>query len=67
MEATLTVAEGAEGATATTAADHSEHGEDPDWARLDQMMMDSILAFPAETEGVGNQTLEPTVLPDGTK
>lgn len=64
MEATLTVAEGA---SATTVADHSEHGEDPDWARLDQMMMESIMAFPAETEGVGNQTLEPTVLADGTK
>jgi FtsP/CotA-like multicopper oxidase with cupredoxin domain len=64
MEATLTVAEGA---TATTVADHSAHGEDTDWARLDQMMMESILAFPAETEGVGNQTLEPTVLADGTK
>jgi FtsP/CotA-like multicopper oxidase with cupredoxin domain len=64
MEATLTVAEGA---TATTVADDSAHGEDADWARLDQMMMESILAFPAETEGVGNQTLEPTVLADGTK
>lgn len=66
MEATLTVAEGAT-ATPTTVSDHGEHGEDPDWARLDQMMMESILAFPAETEGVGNQPLEPTVLADGTK
>jgi FtsP/CotA-like multicopper oxidase with cupredoxin domain len=65
MEATLTV--GGDGATATTVADQSEHGDDTDWARLDQMMMESILAFPAETEGVGNQTLEPTVLADGTK
>ena len=30
-------------------------------------MMDSILAFPAETEGRGNQPLEPEILPDGTK
>ena len=30
-------------------------------------MMDSILAFPAETEGRGNQPLEPEVLADGTK
>ena len=33
----------------------------------DQAMIESIMAFPAETEGLGNQPLEPTVLPDGTK
>ena len=31
------------------------------------MMVESMLAFPAETEGVGNQPLELRVLPDGTK
>jgi FtsP/CotA-like multicopper oxidase with cupredoxin domain len=31
------------------------------------MMTESILAFPAETEGRGNQELEPTILDDGTK
>jgi FtsP/CotA-like multicopper oxidase with cupredoxin domain len=65
MEATLTVAEGTAG---TTGEDEAAHGgEDTDWAALDQQMIDSILAFPAETEGVGNQPLEPTVLADGTK
>jgi len=31
------------------------------------MMVDSMLAYPAETEGVGNQLLDYTTLPDGTK
>ena len=30
-------------------------------------MLETISSFPAETEGTGNETLEPTVLPDGTK
>jgi FtsP/CotA-like multicopper oxidase with cupredoxin domain len=59
-------AAGGEAAAAGGHADHTaitpEQG-----AALDQVMMDSILAFPAETEGRGNQPLEPEVLPDGTK
>ena len=58
MEATLTVVEGAAGPDA---------GDEVDWAELDRMMTESILAFPAETEGLGNQVLEPTILDDGTK
>ncbi len=47
---------------------HGGHGDDADFAAMDQAMMDSILAFPAETEGRGNPILEPTeVLADGTK
>jgi FtsP/CotA-like multicopper oxidase with cupredoxin domain len=61
MEKTLTVTGGA------SAHEGGHDGEETDWAALDQAMTDSILAFPAETEGVGNQTLEPTVLADGTK
>ena len=34
---------------------------------MDQAMMESILAFPAATAGLGNQPLEPTILADGTK
>jgi FtsP/CotA-like multicopper oxidase with cupredoxin domain len=34
---------------------------------MDQAMVESVLAFPAATEGLGNQPLQPTVLPDGTK
>jgi uncharacterized cupredoxin-like copper-binding protein len=36
-------------------------------AAQDQAMMESMLAFPAETAGRGNQPLAPDVLPDGTK
>lgn len=36
--------------------------------QMDQIMIDSMLAFPAETEGKGNQVLEPTeIKADGTK
>ena len=34
---------------------------------MDRLMVDSMLAFPTETEGIGNQLLEPEVLADGTK
>jgi FtsP/CotA-like multicopper oxidase with cupredoxin domain len=64
MEATVRVVEG-EGGPGTTQAGHE--GAEVDWAGLDQAMNDSILAFPAETEGLGNQLLEPTILADGTK
>jgi manganese oxidase len=64
----------AEGEAAAPAEDHggghgahSPSNPDIDWAALDQTMHDSIAAFPAETEGVGNQPLEPEILPDGTK
>ena len=63
MEATITVAEGA----TTDGDDHQTDGGEIDYAALDQAMNDSILAFPAETEGLGNQPLEPTILEDGTK
>jgi manganese oxidase len=71
MHATLTVTEGAGAATAEPAAaeggDHAAHGADTDWAALDAAMEDTILEFPAATEGRGNQPLEPEILPDGTK
>ncbi len=60
MKATLVV-----GADATGPTGHD--GEDVDWEALDQAMMDSILAFPAETEGIGNQVLEPSIAADGAK
>ncbi len=61
MEATLTVGSG------TTVEDGGGHGTAADWAEMDRMMTESMLAFPAATEGKGNQLLEPTVLADGTK
>ena len=38
-----------------------------DYAAMDVAMTESILAFPASTEGVGNQPLEPVILVDRTK
>jgi manganese oxidase len=57
-------------APASTAGDPAAHdtGDDVDWAALDAAMTESILAYPAETEGRGNQLLDPEeVLADGTK
>ncbi len=36
-------------------------------AQMDQAMVDSMLAFPAATEGKGNAPLEFELMPDGTK
>src|SRR5690606_41502223 len=58
------------GGDVVAAADHSGHGGDGGLTaeEMDQMMIDSMLAFPAETEGRGNQLLEPTeIREDGTK
>ena len=52
----------------TSGTDHSAHGgAETDWDELDMAMMESMLAFPAETEGVGNQPLEFEVADDGAK
>lgn len=73
MVGTLTVlGEGGDEAAAPAEAGgghgaHSADDPDIDWNGLDQVMHDSIMEFPAETEGVGNQPLEPTILADGTK
>lgn len=61
METTITVQEGVE------ASGDDQGVEEIDWDALDDAMTQSILAFPAETEGKGNQELEPEILPDGTK
>jgi uncharacterized cupredoxin-like copper-binding protein len=59
MAATLVVGEGGGGTAG------GGHQMTP--AEMDQVMLDSIAAFPVETAGRGNQLLEPTILPDGTK
>lgn len=53
----------------SSGAGHGDHAgmTEEEAAAMDQAMIDSILAFPAETEGEGNVALEPEVLPDGTK
>ncbi|MGA7228755.1 MAG: multicopper oxidase domain-containing protein [Acidimicrobiia bacterium] len=63
MEATLVVSGTApSGGEGVTSEDNT-----PDWAALDRVMTESMLAFPAETQGVGNQPLEPVIQADGTK
>ncbi len=58
----------ANGETVADADDDGAHGEDTDWASLDAAMTETILEYPAETEGLGNQPLDPEeVLDDGTK
>jgi uncharacterized cupredoxin-like copper-binding protein len=67
MEAELTVAEGGTPVASDGESAHGGHG-DMDYQAMTDAMVDSITAFPAETEGSGNQLLEPTeVLADGTK
>ena len=64
MSAMLEVVPAADAGAVTIS---TERSDEPDWAHLDAAMIDSINAFPAETEGLGNIPLEPTILPDGTK
>jgi FtsP/CotA-like multicopper oxidase with cupredoxin domain len=59
MTASLTVGDGG--------SDPGHAGQHADYHAMDMAMTESILAFPAATEGKGNQPLEPTVLADGTK
>lgn len=76
MEATLTVGAGGGEAAAGGGSDGAVHGgEKPkDWAASDETMMSSFQPFVGQitsgklnTEGLGGQDLEPTILPDGTK
>ena len=47
---------------------HGDEMTPEQYRAMDEAMMNSMLAFPAETEGIGNPILEPTeVLADGTK
>jgi len=46
---------------------HDHTSPDFDADEMDAIMVNSMLEFPAETEGKGNQILEPEILPDGTK
>lgn len=64
MVGSLSVGSGADGAAASAS---SGGGDQVDYAALDAAMEESIASFPAETEGSGNQVLEPEILADGTK
>ena len=46
---------------------HDHTSPDFNADEMDAIMVNSMLEFPAETEGKGNQILEPEILPDGTK
>jgi FtsP/CotA-like multicopper oxidase with cupredoxin domain len=69
MSATLTVTAGGSSAASGDMAgmNMSSTSSTPDYAKMDADMLASFKAFPAKTAGVGNQLLQPTVLPDGTK
>ena len=72
MRGTMVVGDVPAGEAAGSGGGHGgSHGADmteEEAAALDQAMMDSMNAFPAETEGVGNELLEPTeIMEDGTK
>ena len=67
MEAFLVVT-GIPAEAESTPADQAGGHDEMTPAEMDQMMLDSMLAFPAETEGVGNVPLEPSeIKTDGTK
>ncbi len=69
MVTNLTILGDGGGEAAAAADGHGGHGHgDMSWAEMDEAMMQSMLAYPAETAGKGNPVLEPTeVLADGTK
>ena len=71
MIAELVVTEGGESSAAagdTSGAEGASGAdEEIDGAEMDRIMVESMLAFPTETEGIGNEILEPTILDDGTK
>jgi FtsP/CotA-like multicopper oxidase with cupredoxin domain len=68
MTASLTISEGGGAvAGAPEEGDHATHDE-MDYDQMTEDMLATMAAFPAETEGVGSQRLEPTeVKGDGTK
>jgi FtsP/CotA-like multicopper oxidase with cupredoxin domain len=61
--------DGSHGATSATSPDDSSTSSgDMDYQAMTDAMLETMAAFPADTEGVGNQLLDPTeVLADGTK
>ncbi len=65
VELVVTDSAGSEGGG--EAAAPAEPAEEMDAAAMDQRMIESMLAFPAQSEGMGNQPLEFELLPDGTK
>jgi FtsP/CotA-like multicopper oxidase with cupredoxin domain len=69
MQAMLHLSAGGGGGSQTAAAGGGNDTSSSSMSveQMDQMMKESLGAFPAATEGTGAQDLAPTVLPDGTK
>jgi FtsP/CotA-like multicopper oxidase with cupredoxin domain/plastocyanin len=65
MDGTLTVTGAAVADSGSSTAPTSTASMSP--ANMDAAMAASIKAFPAKTEGLGGQPLQPTILSDGTK
>jgi hypothetical protein len=64
---TVTASAGGGGEVATHDTAHTAGtAAETDWAAIDAAMIESVAAFPAETEGMGNELLVPEVLADGT-
>jgi uncharacterized cupredoxin-like copper-binding protein len=58
---------GGEGASGATGAPAGDTMTEEQYAEMSRAMDESVLAYPAETEGEGNQVLEPRVEANGTK
>ena len=78
MTGTLTVTEGGAGGSPAPAAgggeadaaaghDHGAMMTEAEYAEMSEAMNATVGEFPAETEGVGNQVLDPVIAADGTK
>ncbi|MDH3754359.1 MAG: multicopper oxidase domain-containing protein [Acidimicrobiia bacterium] len=68
MVTSLTVTDDEAEIAALASAAQAGGDDEPDYAEMDRAMTESILAFPAATEGLGNPILDPTeILDDGTK
>jgi len=68
MSTNLEVAAGG-GEAAASGADDDHEGDPNYWntEEMDRKMTESMLAYPAATEGLGNELLEYELMPDGTK
>jgi manganese oxidase len=68
MVAPLEISDSASvGGEAAGGSSHDHTSPDFDADLMDQKMVDSMLAFPAETEGLGNELLEYELMPGGIK
>ena len=70
----MTAGSGEAAATATTdmagmdmSGSTGDTMTEADYQQMSDAMDETISQFPAETAGLGNEELEPTILPDGTK